>query len=51
MGVAGDFGAVQAVEDFAVVGREGCEDFGDRTAHAHEADGGFGIGLRFAVED
>ena len=51
MGIALDFRAVQAVEDLAGVGGQGGEDFGAGAAHGHEADGGFGVGLCFAVED
>ena len=42
---------MEAVEDFAGVGGECCEDFGAGAAHGHQADGGFGVGLRFGLED
>lgn len=51
MGVALHFGAMEAIEDFAGVSGEGCEDFGPRAAHRHKADAGFRVGLRFAMED
>ena len=49
--VPADLGAVETVEDFAGVGGEGGEDFGAGASHAEEADGGFGVGLGFGVED
>ena len=42
---------MQAVQDLAGVGGEGGEDFGAVAAHAEQAAGGFGVGLRFGVED
>ncbi len=51
-------GAVQAVEDFAGVGGEGCEDLGARgggrvgvAGEGHEAAAAFGVVLGFGVED
>ena len=49
--LAADLCAVQALEDFARVRGEGGEDFGTGAAHAHQADGGFGVGLCFVLEE
>lgn len=42
-----NLGAVEPLENLAVVCREGDEHFRARSAHGHEADGGFGVCLSF----
>ena len=51
MRVATYLGAMHAIENLAEVGSESNEHFGTFAAHAHEPDGGFGIRLRFGLED
>lgn len=50
MRLALHLGPMQSIENLSGVGRESGEDFGAAAAHAHQADGRFGVCLCLGVE-